>query len=66
MAVTPPLSFNVTVTGCNNCPYFREGEQSYHATCTATFFNQVHLARDNYQTITNSCPMIIKQKEELK
>jgi hypothetical protein len=50
-------AFTVVVTGCSSCPNIRRGEQRFHATCNATIFNSVALVRDNYQDITESCPM---------
>jgi hypothetical protein len=61
-------AFTVEVTGCKDCPNIRRGEPGFHATCNATFFNNVVLVRDNYQAITKSCPMFDKSfvKDEKK
>jgi hypothetical protein len=57
-------AFTVVVTGCKNCPNIRRGEQRFHATCNATLFNSLALVRDNYQDITESCPMCNEAKQQ--
>ena len=56
--------FEVKVTGCYSCAFYREQTDSMVDRCIKVFLNQVTTFRQNKDQLTPSCPNWNETKEQ--